>query len=59
MLRKKHATAAGGVSTGRISRRLDDRLTGQIIILQQRQPPAISLPRQPLHLPRRHPIGVP
>jgi hypothetical protein len=32
--------------------RLDDRLTGQIVILQQRHSSAISRPRQPLHLPR-------
>ena len=35
MLRKKHATATVGASTGRISLLgLDDRLTGQILILQ-------------------------
>ena len=38
--------------------RLDDRLTAQVLILQQRQPPAIRRPRQPPHLPHSRPIGA-
>jgi hypothetical protein len=49
---------------GRIDRtdqpaRLDDRLSGEILILQERQSSAIIRPRHHPHLPRPDPIGAP